>query len=89
MSIRSEQPKEPPQPWTASRQRAVVLDLLQGKDTVAGIAHRHGLPVKTLLTWREQGQREGGTPALQGGARRESLLMQGIQPLQSRISGLA
>jgi transposase-like protein len=78
--------QEPPQPWTASRKRAVVLELLQGKDTVAGTARRLGLPVNTLLTWREQGLREGAAPAQ---PRRETLLMQGIQPQQSRISGLA
>ena len=84
MSMHSDHPKEPPQPWTAARKRAVVLELLKGKDTMAGIARRHGVPVPTLLSWRDQGL--GGAPAA---ARKEGLLMQGIQPLQSRISGLA
>jgi transposase-like protein len=88
VSTRSEQSKEPPQSWTAARKRAVVLEYLKGQDTMAGVAHRHRLPVQTILGWREQFLREGVAPTPVA-ERRESLRMQGIQPMQSRFSGLA
>jgi hypothetical protein len=89
MSTRSAQSKEPPQPWTAARKRAVVLELMGGGETLAGVAHRHRLPVQTILAWREQCLLEGIAMGPAAGNRRESLRMQGIQPLQSRFSGLA
>ena len=55
---------------------------------MAGVAHRHRLPVQTILGWREQFLREGVAPTPVA-ERRESLRMQGIQPMQSRFSGLA
>jgi hypothetical protein len=55
----------------------VIQDLAAGRDTMAGIAHRYGLPVQTLMTWQAQ------CPPADG---RETLL-QGIKPMQSRIAG--
>jgi transposase-like protein len=81
MPAASEQTQDP-HLWPASRRGKVVRDLIQGSDTVAGIAHRYGLPVPTILQWRDQGPRldEGG---------RDTLLMRGAQPLQSRMDGPA
>jgi len=73
MPVPSEQTQDP-RTWSATRRRRVVQDLAQGRDTLAGLAHRHGLPVPTLLQWWD-------------GAGRAGLLMPGIRPLQSRASG--
>ena len=37
----------------AARQRAALQELRLGRDTLAGLAHRHGLPVAAILAeWR-------------------------------------
>lgn len=40
--------------WSYRRKRAVVLDLLTGRETLAGLAHDYDLQVETLLAWRDQ-----------------------------------
>ena len=75
MPVLSEQSQDP-YPWPASRRLALVQELARGQDTLAGLAHRHGLPVSTLLQWWHE-----------AGDGRETLLMPGVGPLQSRASG--
>jgi transposase-like protein len=75
MPARSEQSQDP-HLWPASQRRALVQELARGRDTLAGLAHRHGLPVPTLLQWWAE-PRDG----------RETLLMPGVGPLQSRAAG--
>jgi len=75
MPVLSE-PSQDPQLWPASRRQALVQELARGRDTLAGLAHRHGLAVPTLLQWWD-GAGSGG----------ETLLMPGVGPLQSRASG--
>jgi hypothetical protein len=38
--------------WPLPRRQAVVLDLLSGRDTLAGLAHRYRLDVSTILEWK-------------------------------------
>jgi hypothetical protein len=57
---------------------AVIQDLAAGRDTLAGMARRLDLPVRTILAW--QRQCDGHTPET-------ALLPQGIAPLQSRFAG--
>ena len=64
---------QPPSPCPAP---ALFQDLLLGRDTVAGLARRHGLPAGALLAWPRAWERE-------------SLLMGDAQPLQSRLAGPA
>ena len=75
MPVLSE-PSQDPQLWPASRRQALVQELARGRDTLAGLAHRHGLPVATLLQWWNE-----------AGGGRETLLMPGVGPMQSRASG--
>jgi hypothetical protein len=66
-----------PFPWPEPRP-------MQGVDTVAGLAHRFGLPVATILQWRER-----TLPAGLPGPAGAELRMDGIQPWQSRLTGPA
>ena len=58
MSVKSENTREC-QPWPESRRTQVVHELIQGADTLAGLARRHGLPPGTLLEWLRQGPGDG------------------------------
>jgi transposase-like protein len=73
MPVPSEQTQDP-RLWPAEQRPALVQELAQGRDTVAGLAQRHGLPVSALLQGWD-------------GAGRDSLLMPGIRPQQSRAAG--
>ena len=76
MPVLSEQTQDP-HPWPAARRVKVVQDLVQGSDTVAGVAHRYGLPVRTILQWLPQGPRPDG------------LADQDVEPRRSRMAGPA
>jgi hypothetical protein len=39
--------------WTGPRRRGVVLELLAGRQTLAGLAHLHHLSVGAILAWRD------------------------------------
>jgi transposase-like protein len=76
-------PSPDPNLWPASSRLEIVKELAQGRDTLAGLARRHQLPVRVILEWRNQFQRETGSQAQMGG----NLLMDGISPAQSRFAG--
>ena len=45
---------KPPLPHGNShRQQAIALDFLAGKDTLAGLAHMHHVPIDLILAWKE------------------------------------
>jgi transposase-like protein len=89
MSTRSSEPTQDPHLWPASRRLEIVQDLAQGADTMAGLAHRYGLPVGTILKWQEQCPRPGDNFSARPGGTEDNLLMQGAQPLQARMTGLS
>jgi hypothetical protein len=74
-----------PNLWPATRRHDLVQELVEGRDTLAGLALRHGLPVQTLLELRSQGLRERGVP--RQSTRWDSLLMRGVGTAQSRLTG--
>ena len=78
----SSQPQTPARSWRASLPEVVVQELRHGRDTVAGIAHRYGLPVQTILQCMEQAIQ--WSPNNRSGAVGE----EGITPSQSRFAGM-
>lgn len=38
--------------WTQEQQHAIAMDLLIGKDTLAGLAHAHHVTAHQLLEWK-------------------------------------
>ncbi len=74
-----------PNLWPAERRLRLVQDLVQGRDTVASLARRHGLPVQTLLDWRDQHLRQRGGQGRS--ARRDGLQAPGVDSAQSRLTG--
>lgn len=43
--------------WTAKRKSALVLDIIQGKTTVAEASRAYDLPPSEIETWVEDGKR--------------------------------
>jgi hypothetical protein len=84
----SSQPQRPAQPCRSFLQDVVIQELRLGRDTIAGIAHRHGLPLNTILNCWEQYLDQGIQAGPFGSANPEGLLEPGITPEQSRFSGL-
>ncbi|MDR3669959.1 MAG: hypothetical protein P4L36_03890 [Holophaga sp.] len=77
MPVAAEQTQDPYH-WPAARRMALVQDLAAGRDTLAGVAHRLELPVRTILAWQSQcDARIAG----------DTLLAQGTAPIQSRFAG--
>jgi len=72
-----------PSLWPASTRLEIAKELAQGRETLAGLARRHQLPVRVILEWRNQSQRETGCRA----QALRNLLMDGISPAQSRFAG--
>jgi len=87
MSRPSDASQDTPQSWPASCRPLVVKDLLQGQDTLAGIIHQYGIPLETVIHFPEQCLQGYAKAAATSDSQPEGLLVQGIQPLQSRFSG--
>src|SRR5215471_16565032 len=48
--------------WTARRKSALVLEIIQGKTTVAEASRTHDLPPSEIEKWAEDGKRVWRTP---------------------------
>jgi hypothetical protein len=60
------------------QQSEVLRELAQDTDTLASLASRHGLPVRSLLQWRGPRGPEADRPGL---------LLGGLPPCQARLTG--
>ena len=86
--------EHPSQPRTPARSCGsllpdeVVQEIRQRRDTVAGIAHRYGLQVSTVLDYWEQCLDQGIQAGPVGYSKFANLLEPGITPTQSRLSGV-
>ena len=60
----------------------LARELAEGRDTIAGLAHHHGLPVETVLECWERCLNRGR----QAGP--ECPLVEGPQPALSRFAGM-
>jgi transposase len=53
---------------TPEQKQIVVLELLLERDTLAGIAHRHGLSIFMIIEWKDAFLRNGLNRSLQRAA---------------------
>jgi transposase-like protein len=84
--MRSQHPVQGPAgPWTPSRKLAVVLELIQEKDTLAFLAHSNGISVQTLLAWRSAYFHEAMTPAQTPAQGRVPQLLKEIRRLKAAL----
>jgi transposase len=51
--------------WSTADKERIVAESYAGRDTISGVARRHGLLPQQLFTWRREARRRGGVQAIE------------------------